>query len=82
MLDMSITIEIKDRFDYDESAEKSFLLISKGMGKMNKGVMKMTVNERLTQDLIWTGVQDAQLKVFDIIMETEFGTTYNSYLLK
>ena len=82
MLDMSITIEIKDRFDYDESAEKSFLLISKGMGKMNKGVMKMTVNERLTQNLIWTGVQDAQLKVFDIIMETEFGTTYNSYLLK
>ena len=38
MLDMSITIEIKDGFDYDESAEKSFLLISKGMGKMNKGV--------------------------------------------
>jgi len=30
----------------------------------------------------WTGVLDPELKVFDIIMETEFGTTYNSYFIK
>lgn len=36
----------------------------------------------LTDRLSWIGAQDAQLKVFDIIMETEFGTTYNAYLLK
>ncbi len=28
------------------------------------------------------GVQDYKLRVFDIVMETEFGTSYNSYLLK
>ncbi len=30
----------------------------------------------------WTGIVDEKLRVFDIIMETEFGTTYNSYLMK
>ncbi|MCI8349947.1 MAG: FAD-dependent oxidoreductase [Oscillospiraceae bacterium] len=37
---------------------------------------------KLKEGLYWTGVLDPQLRVFDIIMETEFGTTYNSYLLK
>lgn len=36
----------------------------------------------LKKDLYWTGVLDPNLKVFDIVMETEFGTSYNSYLLK
>lgn len=36
----------------------------------------------LKNNLFWTGVVDRDLKVFDIIMETEFGTTYNSYLLR
>ena len=33
-------------------------------------------------DLYWTGVLDPDLRVFDIIMETKYGTSYNSYLLK
>ena len=37
---------------------------------------------KLNDSLIWTGVQDPQLRTFDIIMHTEFGTTYNSYILK
>lgn len=37
---------------------------------------------QLKQDLYWAGVLDKDLRVFDIIMETEFGTTYNSYVLK
>ena len=36
----------------------------------------------LADGLSWVGVQDPALRVFDIIMHTEFGTTYNSYLLK
>lgn len=41
----------------------------------------MAVKE-LKKDLYWTGVLDPDLRVFDIIMETKFGTTYNAYLLK
>ena len=37
---------------------------------------------KLTQDLYWTGIIDRDLRVFDIIMYTEYGTTYNSYILK
>src|SRR5471030_980642 len=36
----------------------------------------------LKKDFYWTAVLDPDLKVFDIVMETEFGTSYNSYLLK
>ncbi|WP_101877767.1 FAD-dependent oxidoreductase [Lachnoclostridium edouardi] len=37
---------------------------------------------KLKDDFYWTGIVDDQLRVFDIIMYTEFGTTYNSYVLK
>lgn len=37
---------------------------------------------KLKDNFYWIGIQDTQLRVFDIIMETKFGTTYNSYLLK
>ena len=37
---------------------------------------------RLRDDFYWTGIIDDQLRVFDIIMYTEFGTTYNSYVMK
>lgn len=37
---------------------------------------------KLKEGLYWTGILDPELRVFDIIMNTEFGTTYNSYLLK
>ncbi len=33
------------------------------------------------KDIYWTGVIDRDLKIFDIIMETEFGTTYNAYFI-
>lgn len=36
----------------------------------------------LKENFYWLGVQDPDLKVFDIIMTTEFGSSYNSYLLK
>lgn len=37
---------------------------------------------QLKNDLYWAGILDGNLRVFDIIMYTEFGTTYNSYILK
>lgn len=37
---------------------------------------------QLKPQLYWIGSLDPDLRVFDIIMETEFGTTYNSYVLK
>ncbi|MCI9133032.1 MAG: FAD-dependent oxidoreductase [Lachnospiraceae bacterium] len=38
--------------------------------------------KQLREHFYWTGVLDEQLRVFDIIMYTEFGTTYNSYVLQ
>lgn len=37
---------------------------------------------KIKQNLYWTGVLDPNLRVFDIIMETKYGTSYNSYLLE
>ena len=37
---------------------------------------------KLKDNFYWTGILDPNLKVFDIIMETKYGTSYNSYLLK
>lgn len=37
---------------------------------------------KLRDNFYWTGIVDDKLRVFDIIMFTEFGTTYNSYVLK
>lgn len=35
----------------------------------------------IKNNIYWTGVLDPSLEVFDIIMETEYGTTYNSYFI-
>lgn len=37
---------------------------------------------KITEDLFWVGALDPNLRIFDIIMETKLGTSYNSYLLK
>lgn len=36
----------------------------------------------LKENIHWIGALDPNLRVFDIIMYTEFGTTYNSYLVE
>lgn len=33
-------------------------------------------------DFFWLGALDPDLRVFDVVMETQYGTSYNSYLLK
>ncbi|MFD3156203.1 FprA family A-type flavoprotein [Haloimpatiens sp. FM7330] len=37
--------------------------------------------EKLKNNIYWIGVKNPELRVFDIIMETKKGTTYNSYLI-
>ncbi len=37
---------------------------------------------QLQKDLYWIGALDPDLRIFDIIMRTEFGTTYNAYFLR
>lgn len=37
---------------------------------------------KLKDNVYYVGVSDKELAVFDIIMETEFGTTYNAYMVK
>jgi flavorubredoxin len=36
---------------------------------------------KMKEDIYWIGVKDPGLEVFDIIMTTKKGTTYNSYLI-
>lgn len=36
----------------------------------------------ITSDFYWVGALDPTLRTFDIVMTTEFGTTYNAYLLR
>lgn len=38
--------------------------------------------KKAMDNLYYVGVLDKELRVFDIIMYTDYGTTYNSYLLK
>ncbi|MGE4568144.1 MAG: FprA family A-type flavoprotein [Bacteroidales bacterium] len=42
---------------------------------------KQTPATPLTPDVSWIGIQDYDLRHFDIVMETRFGTTYNSYFI-
>ncbi|RLD56747.1 MAG: FprA family A-type flavoprotein, partial [Bacteroidetes bacterium] len=35
----------------------------------------------VTKDVHWIGVLDHDIVTFDVVMETEFGTTYNSYFI-
>ena len=36
---------------------------------------------KISPDVSWVGVLDKDLKVFDIVMETLYGTTYNAYFI-
>ena len=36
----------------------------------------------LKKDIHWVGALDPNLRIFDIIMYTPYGTTYNSYVVK
>jgi flavorubredoxin len=38
-------------------------------------------SKKIKENIYWVGVKDEKLRVFDIIMETKKGTTYNSYLI-
>ncbi|MEG0914789.1 MAG: FprA family A-type flavoprotein, partial [Christensenellaceae bacterium] len=37
---------------------------------------------KLKDNIWWVGVQDPELRTFDVIMSTQWGTSYNSYLIR
>ncbi|MDO4540313.1 MAG: FAD-dependent oxidoreductase [Syntrophomonadaceae bacterium] len=37
---------------------------------------------KLKENVYWVGMQDPQLRVFDVVMYTEYGTSYNAYLVQ
>jgi NADH oxidase (H2O-forming) len=36
---------------------------------------------KITKDVSWIGILDFDIVTFDVVMETEYGTTYNSYFI-
>lgn len=44
--------------------------------------MELKNAKQAAPDIYWVGVLDKDLRVFDIIMRTEYGTTYNAYLVR
>lgn len=36
----------------------------------------------LAENVFWVGAKDPELRMFDLIVKTNYGTTYNSYLLR
>lgn len=43
--------------------------------------MNDTKTLKVSESVDWIGILDPDIKTFDIVMETKFGTTYNSYLI-
>jgi flavorubredoxin len=37
---------------------------------------------RIKEGIYWVGAQNPDLRIFDVIMKTEWGTSYNSYLIQ
>ncbi|MDK2820848.1 MAG: hypothetical protein PWP31_813 [Clostridia bacterium] len=37
---------------------------------------------QIVSGVYWVGAKDPDLRIFDIVMETKYGTTYNAYLVK
>ncbi len=44
--------------------------------------MKQAPTLRISEDISWIGVLDSNLLTFDIVMETKYGSTYNSYFIE
>ncbi|MEG2336331.1 MAG: FprA family A-type flavoprotein [Bacteroidales bacterium] len=44
--------------------------------------MNTTEIKSVTPEVTWVGVWDFDIRTFDVVMETKYGTTYNSYLIK
>lgn len=55
--------------------EISLLFIHTQMRKDDTGIIT------ITPDVKWTGVLDYDIRTFDIVMTTDYGTTYNSYFI-
>jgi len=47
---------------------------------MSEYVFKKAIEVK--KDVFWVGALDPQLKIFDVIIPTKYGTSYNSYIIK
>ena len=43
--------------------------------------MNQTKILQVSEDVNWIGILDHEIITFDIVMETKYGTTYNSYFI-
>ncbi|NOY37595.1 MAG: FprA family A-type flavoprotein [Chlorobi bacterium] len=43
--------------------------------------MEKAITLPVTDDITWIGIPDPNLVTFDVVMETKYGTTYNSYFV-
>jgi flavorubredoxin/NADPH-dependent 2,4-dienoyl-CoA reductase/sulfur reductase-like enzyme/rubredoxin len=37
---------------------------------------------KMQEGVFWVGVRDPELRIFDLVMTTDYGTSYNAYLIK
>ena len=37
---------------------------------------------KVKDDIFWVGVRDPELRIFDLVMTADYGTSYNAYLIK
>jgi len=58
---------------------ENFLILAQT--QTNKSGMDILNALKVTSDVSWIGVLDKNIVTFDIVMETKFGTTYNSYFI-
>jgi len=49
--------------------------------KVSNYIIMDTKILQITNDVQWIGALDKDIRVFDIVMETKYGTTYNSYFI-
>ena len=42
----------------------------------------MSFPKKITDSVYAVGVTNPNLRIFDIVMETKYGTSYNAYLIK
>jgi len=66
----------RERAFFKKSAWRRVLIISAGV------LMNFLVAWIFFAGIFYVGALDPDLRVFDIIMHTEFGTTYNAYVVK
>ena len=62
--------------NFDSSSNSAEWL--KSMKERNEPMTAIVMKD----DVYWVGVRDPELRIFDAVMTTDIGTSYNAYLVK